>query len=128
MSASISSHSMPALSLSRHCQGMSNKSHGWSSSTRSSESLSVSEAWQVIQSTVNFGYNDVPLGKKKKVAICEVSLYPKYTNYGIMYTCMYGCRILCMFYMHDMTYHASCTCTMSFTCAHVAVVYAGALR
>ena len=54
--------------------------------------------------TVNFGNNDVPLGKKKG-SICEVSLYPKYTNYGNMYTCMYGCRILCMFYMRDMMYH-----------------------
>ena len=58
----------------------------------------------IILYTVNFGYNDVSLGKKKKVAIREVSLYPKYTNYGIMHTCMYGCRILCKFYIHDMTY------------------------
>ena len=38
--------------------------------------------------------------------------------YGIMYTCMYGCRILCMFYMRDMSHH-TCpyTCTMSFTSA-----------
>ena len=59
----------------------------------------------VYINTANFGYNDAPLGKKKKVAIREVSLYPKYTNYGNMYTCMYGCRILCLFYMRDMTYH-----------------------
>ena len=33
--------------------------------------------------------------------------------------------MLCMFYMRDMTYH-TCPCTC--TCAHVAVLYAGALR
>ena len=31
-----------------------------------------------------------------------------------------------MFYMRDMTHH-TCTCAMSFTGAHVAVLYAGVL-
>ena len=32
-----------------------------------------------------------------------------------------------MFYIRGMTHH-TCTCTMSFTSAHMAVLYAGALR
>ena len=61
--------------------------------------------------TVNFGYNDVPPGKNKKVSICEVSLYPKYTHFGIMYTCMYGCRILCLFTCVIWRNIPPCTCT-----------------
>ena len=39
--------------------------------------------------------------------LCEVSLYLKFTCYGIVYTwhCMNECRILCMFHMCEMTYH-----------------------
>ena len=60
------------------------------------------------------GYNGVHTGKKKKVAIREVSLYPKYTTDGIMNTCtcMYGCRSMCMSYMRVHMY----MCMYLYTC------------
>ena len=50
------------------------------------------------------------LRARKMVALCEVTLYSKYTHYGIMYTsstCVYIWmqNFVYVFYMRDMTSH-----------------------
>ena len=74
--------------------------------SRSSNHISIKKSPNIPEGTCSHSMAHITtyLRASKKVAICEVSLYPKYT-YGILYTCMYGCRILCMFYMRDMMYH-----------------------
>ena len=75
-------------------------------------------------STVNFGYNDVLPGKKKRSPYAKLSLYPKYTKYGIMYTiCMDAEFCVCFtsvtwrrlyhasMHMYNVIYQRTCGCT-----------------
>ena len=58
-----------------------------------------------VCNTVNFGYNDVPLGKKKRSLYAKCHYIRSTQMMVLCIQCVYGCRIWCMSYMRDMTYH-----------------------